>query len=43
VVEEAVINVLCAAETMTGKDGAIAYALPHDRLTEIMRKYGRLV
>jgi L-aminopeptidase/D-esterase-like protein len=42
VVEEAVINVLCAAETMVGKDGAIAHALPQDRLVELMKKYGRL-
>ncbi len=42
VVEEAVINVLCAAETMTGKDGVTAHALPYDRLMEVMRKYGRL-
>jgi len=27
-VEEAILNALCAAETMTGRDGHIAYALP---------------
>jgi L-aminopeptidase/D-esterase-like protein len=42
VVEEAVINVLCAAKTMTGKDGMTAYAMPQDRLLEIMHRYGRL-
>jgi D-aminopeptidase len=39
---EAVLNALVAAETMTGRDGNIAYALPHDRLLDIMRKYKRL-
>jgi D-aminopeptidase len=39
---EAVLNALVAAETMTGRDGNIAHALPHDRLLDIMRKYGRL-
>ena len=39
---EAVLNALVAAETMTGRDGNTAHALPHDRLQAIMRKYGRL-
>lgn len=39
---EAIANALIAAETMEGRDGHIAHALPHDRLVEIMRKYGRL-
>ena len=39
--EEAIINALVAAETMTGRDGITAYALPHDRLLEIMARYGR--
>jgi L-aminopeptidase/D-esterase-like protein len=39
---EAVLNALVAAETTVGRDGNTAYALPHDRLREIMRKYGRL-
>jgi D-aminopeptidase len=38
---EAVLNALVAAETMTGRDGNTAHALPHDRLQAIMRKYGR--
>ena len=41
--EEAVINALVAAETMTGRDGNTAYAIPHDRLREILRHYGRLI
>ena len=30
--EEAILNALCAATTMTGVDGRIAYALPHDQI-----------
>jgi D-aminopeptidase len=40
--EEAIANALVAAETMTGIDGNIVYALPHDRLREALRKYNRL-
>ncbi len=40
--EEAVINALVAGRTMTGIDGNKIYALPHDRLLEILRKYKRL-
>jgi D-aminopeptidase len=39
--EEAVVNALVAAETMTGRDGHTAHALPHDRLVEAMTRYGR--
>lgn len=39
---EAVLNALVAAETMTGRDGNVAHALPHDRLQAIMQRYGRL-
>jgi len=41
--EEAIVNALVAAETMTGRDGNRAYAIPHDRLRAAMKKYGRLV
>jgi len=41
--EEAIINAMLAAETMTGADDLKVYALPHDRLREILRKYNRLV
>lgn len=34
--EEAILNALCAAETMTGFRGRMAHALPLDRLEEIM-------
>ena len=40
--EEAIANALVAAETMTGRDGHIAYQLPHDRLVEVMRRHHRL-
>lgn len=39
--EEAILNALCMAETMTGIHGNTAYALPIERLPEIMREYGR--
>ncbi len=41
--EEAIVNCLVAAETMTGAEGRTVQALPHDRLREVLRKYGRLV
>jgi len=39
--EEAIINALIAAETMKGADDNLAYALPHERLVQIMKKYNR--
>jgi L-aminopeptidase/D-esterase-like protein len=41
--EEAVINSMIAAETMTGINGYTVFALPHDRLREVLKKYNRLV
>lgn len=40
--EEAIINAMVAAETMTGVNGNTVYAIPHDRLKVVMRKYNRL-
>jgi len=40
--EEAIINALVAAETMTGANGMTVHALPHDRLREVLRRYNRL-
>jgi D-aminopeptidase len=40
--EEAIVNALVAAETMTGRDGITAFALPHDRLVTAMAAAGRL-
>ncbi|MGH9814675.1 MAG: P1 family peptidase [Candidatus Acidiferrales bacterium] len=40
--EEAIINAMVAAETMTGRDNHTAIALPHDKLRIALRKYNRL-
>jgi len=40
--EEAVINAMVAAETMTGIENHRVIALPHDRLREVLKKYNRL-
>jgi L-aminopeptidase/D-esterase-like protein len=40
--EEAIVNAMIAAETMKGINGSTAYALPHDRLREVLKKYNRL-
>jgi len=40
--EEAVVNAMIAAETMTGIQGHTVVALPHDRLREILKKYNRV-
>jgi len=40
--EEAILNAMLAAETMTGADDFRIFALPHDRLVEVMRKHGRI-
>ena len=39
--EEAIINTLVAAETMTGINGNTAVRLPHDELRRVLRKYNR--
>jgi len=39
---EAIVNAMLAAETMTGANGLRVFALPHDRLLQALRKYGRL-
>jgi D-aminopeptidase len=41
--EEAIVNALLAAETMTGRDGITAHALDPDRLVAIMRAHGQPV
>ena len=40
--EEAIINALVAAETMSGADGVTAHRLPHDRLVDLVERAGRL-
>ena len=41
--EEAILNALVAAETRSGRDGLTAHALPHGRLQDALRTYGRYV
>jgi D-aminopeptidase len=41
-VEEAILNAMIAAETMKGLNGTTVFALPHDRLKEVLKKYNRL-
>jgi D-aminopeptidase len=41
--EEAIINAMVGAETMTGVNGHKVYSLPHDRLRDTLKKYNRLV
>jgi D-aminopeptidase len=38
--EEAILNALVAAETLTGRDGITARALSHDRLLALMARFG---
>jgi L-aminopeptidase/D-esterase-like protein len=40
--EEAIVNAMVGAETMTGFEGHTVIALPHDRLQEVLKKYNRL-
>ena len=39
--EEAILNAMVAAETMTGNGGARIEAIPHDRVRDLMKKYAR--
>jgi D-aminopeptidase len=41
-VEEAIINAMVAADTMKGINDNTAYALPHDKVIELLKKYGRI-
>ncbi len=40
--EEAIVNAMCVAEPMTGRDNRTMPALPHDKLIEVMQKYGHI-
>jgi D-aminopeptidase len=40
--EEAIVNAMVAAQTMTGANGARVFGIPHDRLRAALRKYNRL-
>lgn len=39
--EEAIVNAMLAGETMQGINGNTVFALPQDRLTEVLKKYNR--
>ncbi len=39
--EEAILNAMVAAETMTGQAGRVSHALPHALLVEAMERYAR--
>jgi len=41
--EEAIVNSMVAARDMTGVNGRRIYAIPHDRLREILRRHDRLL
>jgi len=41
-VEEAILNSLFRAETMVGRDGHTAYALPLEEVVALLRQAGRL-
>ncbi len=40
--EEAVVNAMLAAQTMTGADGIRVFGLPGDRVVQTLRKYNRM-
>ena len=40
--EEAIVNAVVAAATMTGADGLRLFGLPHDELRAILQRYGRV-
>jgi D-aminopeptidase len=40
--EEAILNALFAAETMTGRDGHEVQALPVENVIELLRRFGRI-
>ena len=40
--EEAIVNAMVGAETMSGAHGSMVTALPHDQLRDALKKYNRL-
>jgi D-aminopeptidase len=40
-VEEAILNSLFCAETMTGRDGHVRHALPVDEVVRLVRRCGQ--
>jgi L-aminopeptidase/D-esterase-like protein len=41
-VEEAVVNALVVNKDVTGRNGHISYALPHDQVVEKLKKANRI-
>src|SRR5512146_432375 len=41
--EEAIVNALIAAKTMTGANGITVEGIPHDQVQQALKKYNRLV
>jgi len=39
--EEAIVNAMVGAKTMIGIDGHTVFALPHDKLQQVLKKYNR--
>ena len=39
--EAAIVNALLSAETMSGRDGITAHALDHERLIDVLARFGR--
>jgi L-aminopeptidase/D-esterase-like protein len=39
--EEAIVNAMVGAKTMTGIDGHTVIALPHQQLQQVLKKYNR--
>ncbi|SRR5579884_245048 len=39
--EEAIVNAMVGAKTMTGIDGHTVIGLPHEKLQQVLKKYGR--
>jgi L-aminopeptidase/D-esterase-like protein len=42
VVEESILNALCAAKTMVGRERNTFYAMPQDQLIRILKAHGRI-
>lgn len=41
--EEAIVNAMIGAKTMTGANNITVQAIPHDQLEQVLKKYNRLV
>jgi len=41
-VEEAILNALCAAETMVGRESNVFYEMPHDQVVAVLDRHGKI-